>query len=202
MFRACLAVAAALTLSAIACTGPQGLAGPPGVAGAPGEPGFPGLSGQPGESGAPGQPGQPRAPRDPGKPGIRGPQGVTGLREPPGPAGEAGKDGAKGEPGDDAGDGQFPGGPDFGLRSPDNLDWAEDGYIYIQEDRSTANNVFRGTSGRDASIWQMNPSKWAAGTYRRGEWSAPPTAPLARRPLSLPTKLAEHHCLLHRIDGR
>ncbi|MBE9174558.1 DUF839 domain-containing protein, partial [Synechocystis salina LEGE 06155] len=37
--------------------------------------------------------------------------------------------------GDDAGAGQFAG-PDFGLRSPDNLEWADDGQIYIQEDRS------------------------------------------------------------------
>ena len=60
--------------------------------------------------------------------------------------------------GDDAGAGQFPGGPDFGLRSPDNLEWAKDGYVYIQEDRSTSIGVFGGASGREASIWQMDPS--------------------------------------------
>ncbi len=59
--------------------------------------------------------------------------------------------------GDDAGKGQFPGGPDFGLRSPDNLDWAADGYVYHQEDRSTSIGKFGGTSGREASIWQMDP---------------------------------------------
>ena len=59
--------------------------------------------------------------------------------------------------GDDAGGGQFPGGGDFGLRSPDNLEWAADGFIYNQEDRSTSNNVFGGDSGREASIWQMDP---------------------------------------------
>ena len=57
--------------------------------------------------------------------------------------------------GDDAGDGQFPGGSDFGLRSPDNLVWADDGYAYIQEDRSTGN--FGNASGREASIWQVDP---------------------------------------------
>ena len=36
--------------------------------------------------------------------------------------------------GDDAGDGQFPGGSDFGLGSPDNLVWSDDGYAFIQED--------------------------------------------------------------------
>ena len=57
--------------------------------------------------------------------------------------------------GDDAGAGQFPGGSDFGMRSPDNLVWANDGFAYIQEDRSTGN--FGKTSSREASIWQIDP---------------------------------------------
>ncbi|MDJ0662301.1 MAG: DUF839 domain-containing protein [Crocosphaera sp.] len=57
--------------------------------------------------------------------------------------------------GDTAGDGQFVG-PDFGLRSPDNLDWADDGKIYIQEDRSFGG--FCDTSGEEASIWQLDPT--------------------------------------------
>jgi hypothetical protein len=59
--------------------------------------------------------------------------------------------------GDDAGNGQFAG-PDFGLRSPDNLDWADDGYIYIQEDRSTEVDPFGGASGEEASIWKLDPA--------------------------------------------
>ncbi|MGB3555569.1 MAG: alkaline phosphatase PhoX, partial [Jannaschia sp.] len=55
--------------------------------------------------------------------------------------------------GDDAGAGQFEG-PDFGLRSPDNLEWADDGFIYLQEDRSTSN--FGQTSGEEASIWRLD----------------------------------------------
>ncbi|MGK7958740.1 MAG: alkaline phosphatase PhoX [Crocosphaera sp.] len=47
-------------------------------------------------------------------------------------------------------------GPDFGLRSPDNLDWADDGNIYIQEDRSIG--AFCETSGEEASIWKLDPS--------------------------------------------
>jgi hypothetical protein len=39
-----------------------------------------------------------------------------------------------------------------GLRSPDNLVWANDGLIYVQEDRSTSNF---GTE--EASIWQLDP---------------------------------------------
>ena len=60
--------------------------------------------------------------------------------------------------GDDSGAGQFPGGPDFGLRSPDNLEWAADGFVYQQEDRSTSIGEFGGTSGREASVWQMDPT--------------------------------------------
>lgn len=60
--------------------------------------------------------------------------------------------------GDDAGNGQFAG-SDFGLRSPDNLDWADDGYIYIQGDRATAKDEdFGGESGEEASIWRLNPN--------------------------------------------
>ena len=56
--------------------------------------------------------------------------------------------------GDDAGAGQFEG-PDFGLRSPDNLEWADDGFIYLQEDRSVGE--FGQTSGEEASIWKLDP---------------------------------------------
>ncbi|MGB6297180.1 MAG: alkaline phosphatase PhoX, partial [Rivularia sp. (in: cyanobacteria)] len=56
--------------------------------------------------------------------------------------------------GDDAGAGQFAG-PDFGLRSPDNLEWAKDGSIYLQEDRSISD--FGQTSGEEASIWRLDP---------------------------------------------
>ncbi len=58
--------------------------------------------------------------------------------------------------GDDAGNGQFSD-PDYGLRSPDNLDWADNGMIYLQEDRSTSNATFGGVSGIEASLWEMNP---------------------------------------------
>jgi hypothetical protein len=46
--------------------------------------------------------------------------------------------------------------PDEGIRSPDNLDWAADGFIYIQEDRSIGE--FGLTSGEEASIWRINPT--------------------------------------------
>ena len=57
--------------------------------------------------------------------------------------------------GDDAGAGQFEG-SDFGLRSPDNVDWADDGFIYVQEDRSF--DDFGLTSGEEASIWRLDPT--------------------------------------------
>ncbi|HEY9772006.1 MAG TPA: esterase-like activity of phytase family protein [Coleofasciculaceae cyanobacterium] len=59
--------------------------------------------------------------------------------------------------GDDAGNGQFKD-SDFGLRSPDNLDWADNGKILIQEDRATfADEDFGGTSGEESSIWELAP---------------------------------------------
>jgi hypothetical protein len=60
--------------------------------------------------------------------------------------------------GDDAGGGRFAG-PDFGLRSPDNLVWADDGLIYIQEDRSVGG--FGRTSGEETSMWQLDPASGA-----------------------------------------
>jgi Ca2+-binding RTX toxin-like protein len=49
-------------------------------------------------------------------------------------------------------DGDDPGFQDQGLRSPDNLVWADDGLIYVQEDRSTGN-----FGDIETSIWQLNP---------------------------------------------
>ncbi|TAE59708.1 MAG: DUF839 domain-containing protein [Nostocales cyanobacterium] len=46
---------------------------------------------------------------------------------------------------------------DFGLRSPDNLDWADDGLIYLQEDRAISSSLFGATSGEEASIWSIDP---------------------------------------------
>ncbi len=40
------------------------------------------------------------------------------------------------------------------MRSPDNLDWSDDGTIYIQEDRSFSD--FGQTSGEEASIWRLD----------------------------------------------
>jgi serralysin len=47
--------------------------------------------------------------------------------------------------------------PDYGLRSPDNLDWADDGKIYLQEDRAISSSLFGATSGEEASIWRIDP---------------------------------------------
>ena len=55
-------------------------------------------------------------------------------------------------------DGDEAGEQDFGIRSPDNLTWARNGKIYINEDRSTSpSSLFGGASGEEASIWQLNP---------------------------------------------
>jgi hypothetical protein len=48
--------------------------------------------------------------------------------------------------------------PDAGIRSPDNLDWAKNGKIYIQEDRSTSpSSLFGAATGIEASIWELDP---------------------------------------------
>lgn len=44
---------------------------------------------------------------------------------------------------------------DHGPRNPDNLDWADDGAIYVQEDPTTKD--FGTESGREASIWRLDP---------------------------------------------
>jgi endonuclease I len=62
--------------------------------------------------------------------------------------------------GDDAGGGQFMS-PEEGLRCPDNLDWADDGFIYVQEDQSNQNGSF-GAAGFETSIWRLNSTTGAA----------------------------------------
>lgn len=57
--------------------------------------------------------------------------------------------------GDDAGGNQFVS-PENGLRSPDNCDWADDGFVYVQEDRATQVGDFGG-AGEEASIWKLDP---------------------------------------------
>ncbi len=59
---------------------------------------------------------------------------------------------------DDMGGGQFDV-PQNGLRCQDNMDWADDGFIYIQEDQANTDgaNVF-GSTGKETSIWRLNPA--------------------------------------------
>ena len=71
-------------------------------------------------------------------------------------------------------DSDDPGFRDMALRNPDNLVWAENGRIYIQEDRATHDTLlnpackqdrdcldtaFGGYSGMEASIWEVIPGK-------------------------------------------
>lgn len=51
---------------------------------------------------------------------------------------------------------------DRGLRNPDNVVWASDGRIYVQEDRATKRAGFGAESGREASIWALDPTGAAA----------------------------------------
>lgn len=80
--------------------------------------------------------------------------------------------------GDDAGNGQFSD-PDFGLRSPDNLDWADNSNIYVQEDRATSpDSLFGGTSGEEASIWQLEPTTGELTRVAQMDRSAVPGEPI------------------------
>ncbi len=47
---------------------------------------------------------------------------------------------------------------DLGIRSPDNLVWARDGRIYVQEDKALKSASFGAQSGRESSIWQLDPA--------------------------------------------
>lgn len=62
---------------------------------------------------------------------------------------------------------------DFGIRSPDNLVWADNGLIYLQEDRSI--NSFGDDSGEEASIWQLDPKTGTAMRIAQIDRSAVPT---------------------------
>jgi hypothetical protein len=86
--------------------------------------------------------------------------------------------------GDDAGAGQFSD-PDNGLRSPDNLTWASDGFIYIQEDSATQNNTFGGVSGEESSIWKLNPENGELERIAQVDRSAIPTEQIDEEPDTL-----------------
>ena len=59
--------------------------------------------------------------------------------------------------GDDAGGAWFSH-PDAGIRNPDNLDWGEDGMIYVQEDKAKEQApLFGSHSGQEASLWRLDP---------------------------------------------
>ena len=62
--------------------------------------------------------------------------------------------------GDDAGGGQFAT-PEEGLRCPDNLDWADDGFLYVQEDQSNQVGSF-GAAGFETSIWRLDTTNGVA----------------------------------------
>jgi hypothetical protein len=47
--------------------------------------------------------------------------------------------------------------PDLGVRNPDNVLWSSDGGIYVQENRAVDLGSFGSVSGRDASLWQVDP---------------------------------------------
>lgn len=50
---------------------------------------------------------------------------------------------------------------DHGIRCPDNVAWASDGLIYVTEDNATKVHEFGAQSGREASIWAIDPANSA-----------------------------------------
>ena len=63
---------------------------------------------------------------------------------------------------------------DFGLRSPDNLDWADNGLVYVQEDRAISSSLFGQSSGAEASVWKLNPNTYQATRVLEMDRSAVP----------------------------
>jgi secreted PhoX family phosphatase len=45
------------------------------------------------------------------------------------------------------------------IRNPDNLVWAGDGYVYVQEDMATKLNPFGGATGHEPSVWRIDPAQ-------------------------------------------
>ena len=84
--------------------------------------------------------------------------------------------------GDDAGAGQVAA-PDFGIRSPDNLVWGDDGIIYIQEDRSIS--AFGDDSGQETSIWSLDPKTGLIDRVAQMNRSAVPTGQVDIDPTDL-----------------
>ena len=62
---------------------------------------------------------------------------------------------------------------DFGIRSPDNLEWAGDGVSYIQEDRSIGE--FGADSGVETSIWRLDAATFEAARVSVIDRSAVPS---------------------------
>jgi hypothetical protein len=94
----------------------------------------------------------------------------------------AGDDCGSGSGAGDCTGGQFPD-PDYGLRSPDNLEWASNGMIYLQEDRSIGD--FGLTSGEEASIWELDPESGWLSRIAQMDRGAVPTGQTDSDPLDI-----------------
>ncbi|MEZ4896793.1 MAG: hypothetical protein R2806_08160 [Saprospiraceae bacterium] len=59
--------------------------------------------------------------------------------------------------GDDAGKGQVPA-PFFGIRSPRDIVWSDNGRIYIEEHKATTTEDYGGFLDLQSSVWELNPA--------------------------------------------
>ncbi|MAV30743.1 MAG: PEP-CTERM sorting domain-containing protein [Cycloclasticus sp.] len=80
-------------------------------------------------------------------------------------------------------DGDDAGKQDFGIRSPDNLVWAKDGMVYIQEDRSIS--TFGAASDEETSIWKLNPKTSAVERIGQIDRTAVPAGQVDSSPSDL-----------------
>ena len=67
---------------------------------------------------------------------------------------------------------------DRALRSPDNLDWADDGYIYVQEDRANGSLFAAGNNTNEASIVRLDPNAAGGDPVQVGEIDRTSVLPL------------------------
>ncbi len=70
------------------------------------------------------------------------------------------------------------GDPSRALRSPDNLDWSGDGYIYVQEDRANGSIFAEGENTNEASIVRLDPNVSGGDPLRVAEIDRTSVVPL------------------------
>ena len=69
---------------------------------------------------------------------------------------------------------------DYAIRNADNVVWASDGMIYVTEDKATKLRAFGSQTGRELSVWRINPAgagRVPAGCHHRPRGDVPRRRP-------------------------